>query len=43
MRLSIEGWDEKSSWQTGKCLEDLELAEVKKQLEKAGRLIKTDE
>jgi len=40
---SLKGWDVKSGWQTDKCLEDLELTEVKKQLEKAGRLIKTDE
>jgi len=40
---SLKGWDVKSGWQTDKCLEDLELEEVKKQLEKAGRLIKKDE
>jgi len=39
---ALQGWDIKTGWQTDKCLELLELNEVKVQLEKAGRLIKND-
>jgi len=34
-----KGWDAKTSWQTDECLEKLGLKKIKKELEKAGRLI----
>ena len=34
----LHGWDKESSWQTRKCLEDLDLKKIADDLEKAGRL-----
>ncbi len=33
------GWDKKTSWQTRKCLEELDMADVAEMLAKVGRLI----
>jgi len=35
----LHGWDRKTSWQTRKCLEDLNLLEVISDLEREGKLI----
>ena len=34
----LRGWDKKTSWQTSKCLEDLDLAEIIPDLKKYGLL-----
>jgi aldehyde:ferredoxin oxidoreductase len=34
----LHGWDKQTSWQTRKCLEDLDLKKVADDLEKAGRV-----